>query len=618
MEIISSAVILISFYVAWNIGANDTANAMGVAIGSRIVTFRKAVILLILFVFAGAMLEGHKVMAPIGTGLITSPDGFASPFKQLPEIVLISLLCAGIFVTIATVFGLPVSTHQAVIGALTGSGIAANVFSSIAADINWAQFIAIVGSWMVSPVGAALMAFVLYRIFEIPVKNAKHPKRWQTFLGLAVLISGCYISYVMGANDVGTAVGALYATEVLSPGGASAAVWPLTLLGVVGIAVGSLTFSRNVIGTIGHGITELDFLGAFVAQLGAALSVHRFTELRLPVSTSQAIVGGVVGAGMVRGFSAVRFGQLGKIGLAWLATPTVSILFSFILTALFLLATPLDTGSLSGYTSRYQFRETQELVTKVEDAASMIESRGELVFPRFTEENARRRQREAYLFVLDEEGNMILHPDPALQGTNQIGLKDINGKPIIKGLIDAASNDQNQGWFHYQWPEPGSPAPIWKSSFVKRVTAPTGMTYVVGCGLYNTKMEREFIVTTVDAAVALIEREGSSAFPLLRDKSGPFIFLDTYVFVDSPDGTVLVNGAFPKFEGQNVMDYKDGSGNYFVRQYIQMALNEDSGWVDYLWPKPGQVVPSRKHTYVHKAQHGDEVFIVGSGAYLKQ
>ena len=103
----------------------------------------------------------------------------------------------------------------------------------------------------------------------------------------------------------------------------------------------------------------------------------------------------------------------------------------------------------------------------------------------------------------------------------------------------------------------------------------------------------------------------------MRDKTGPFIFLDTYVFVESPDGVELVSGGFPSLEGKNLMDYKDSRGNYFVRDYIKMALEDDSGWVEYLWPRPGQMIPSKKHTYIRKAQFGEEVFIVGSGAYLK-
>ncbi len=213
---------------------------------------------------------------------------------------------------------------------------------------------------------------------------------------------------------------------------------------------------------------------------------------------------------------------------------------------------------------------------------------------------------------------MILHPDPALEGKPEIELKDVNGKPIIKGLIGAASGADKHGWFQYQWPEPGSMFPRWKSSFVTHVVAPSGKEYVVGSGLYNMKMEKDFVVTAVDAAAALIEKEGEAAFPGFRDKAGPFLFMDIYIFVDRPDGVELVNGAFPSLEGKNFMGYQDSRGKYLCRDYINVAVTKGAGWTDYLWPKPGESTPSKKHTYVKKATYGDSVFIVGSGTYLEE
>jgi signal transduction histidine kinase len=266
--------------------------------------------------------------------------------------------------------------------------------------------------------------------------------------------------------------------------------------------------------------------------------------------------------------------------------------------------------------SVYRYKETQDLASLVKDAASAIEQKGEAVFPEFKKENSRWRHGDIYIFIIDTDGNMILHPDPALEGKNQMELKDVNNKLIIKGFIDVLSRGKNEGWFHYLWPEPGSLFPLWKSSFVQLVTAASGKKYIVGSGLYNMKMEKEFIVSVVDSAAALIEKEGKAAFPKFHDKAGQFIFMDIYVLVDQPDGVELVNGAFPNIEGRNLIDYKDSDGHYLVRDYINIALSKGSGWVDYLWPKPGEATPSRKHAYVKKAKYGDEIFIVGSGAYL--
>ncbi|MCX5681346.1 MAG: cache domain-containing protein, partial [Candidatus Omnitrophica bacterium] len=245
-----------------------------------------------------------------------------------------------------------------------------------------------------------------------------------------------------------------------------------------------------------------------------------------------------------------------------------------------------EAKNISGRHPAYQYKTTQDLVSLVGEAVTLIRNQGETVFPEFRKENSKWRHGASYVFILDLKGNMILHPDPALEGKNQLSLKDVNDKLIIKGLIREATNKRGEGWFHYQWPEPGSIIPLWKSSFVRLAVAPSGKRYIVGSGLYNMQMEKEFIVAVVDSAAALIKKEGRQAFSEIRDKTGPFTFLDTYVFVDSPDGVELVNGSFPNIEGRNLMDYKDASGKYMVRDYIGIALTTGAGWIDYLWPKP--------------------------------
>jgi PiT family inorganic phosphate transporter len=335
IEFITLAVILASFYIAWNIGSNDTANAMGTAVGANILSYRRAVTLLIIFVAIGAVLEGYKVMN-VGEGLIQGSPGFKSPLKEFPAAVVIAMVCAGLFVTLSTKLGLPVSTHQAIIGALAGAGIAMSVFSSVVTNVNWGQFITIVEAWIITPLAAAFFAYLFYRIFEVPIKRVKAPEKLNLLFTIAVIVSGCYLAYVIGANGVGTAMAAMYATG--RGGGPSITIMQqLALLGAVGVAVGSLTYSRNVTETVGMGITTLGPMSAFTAQFGAALTIHLFTQWGLPTSTSHAIVGGVVGAGLVRGVAAVSGRKMSQIVLAWIATPTVSMILAFLLTAAFIL-----------------------------------------------------------------------------------------------------------------------------------------------------------------------------------------------------------------------------------------------------------------------------------------
>jgi hypothetical protein len=166
-------------------------------------------------------------------------------------------------------------------------------------------------------------------------------------------------------------------------------------------------------------------------------------------------------------------------------------------------------------------------------------------------------------------------------------------------------------------PEPGDIFPTWKSSFVKRITFPSGKEYLIGSGIYNMEMDRLFIEDLVNSAAALVGKRGKDAFGQLRDKTGPYVFMDTYVFVDTVDGVELVNPAQPSLEGTNIIDLKDVNGKSLAREYIAAAMNEGTAWVEYSWYKPGDNTPARKLAYVRKVQFGQETYIVGSGLYVR-
>ena len=274
--------------------------------------------------------------------------------------------------------------------------------------------------------------------------------------------------------------------------------------------------------------------------------------------------------------------------------------------------------SNAAYFDHYYSDNTRKLVALVKDAASLVQVKGEDAFKDFRIPKSRWRQGETYIFVLDADGNMLVHPDPELEGKNQMELKDINGKPIIRGLIGAATSfaDKQEGWYHYEWPVPGGLLPRWKSSYVKLVKTTSGKSFIVGSGMYNNRMEKGFVIDVVKDAVGLIEKDGTGAFKIFHDPTSPFIAKDAYIFVVDMNGVELVNPAFPSLEGRNVLDVKDTRGKQLVREMLRLVQTKGSGWVDYMWPKPGESVSTLKSTYVSKAKIGEKWVLVACGVYL--
>lgn len=267
---------------------------------------------------------------------------------------------------------------------------------------------------------------------------------------------------------------------------------------------------------------------------------------------------------------------------------------------------------------RYEYPETRQLVALVNEAVELVERDGEAAFGALRTPNSRWRRGETYVFVLDTEGNMLVHADPALEGKNQLALQDVNGRPIVRGLIEAATSrpEEPRGWYHYQWPVPGGLLPRWKSSYVRLVVVPNGQRLIVGSGAYDDRMERAFVVDMVEDATAQVERLGQAAFPLFRDPTGRFMAKDAYVFVIDPAGTELVNPAFPNLEGRDLTGLRDAGGKPLVRDMLALVESRGSGWVDYMWPKPGESVSTRKSTYVSTARVGEKWLLVGAGVYL--
>ena len=338
MEILLVGLLLsAAFYVGWNIGANDAANCIGTTVGAQIISYRKAALMMSLFVILGGTLQGHHVMKTVGKGIVISdtaayaehnetpaPAEFRTlfPDDRLPDLaILVALLSAGFFVTLATFTSTPVSTSQAIVGGVAGVGL--GLVGMQPEYFKVGVLLKILGAWVISPILTMILAFGLYILLGRALRRA-NAVIWSNAMAIGVLVSAAYVSYSLGANDVGNAIGPLL-NKFPDKGPYLAA------LGGVAMAIGALTFGQRVTDTVGKNITPLDYAGALSAQLSAGVGVHVFSMLGIPVSTSQAVVGGVIGVGLTKGAQAVSTKKITRIFLGWVITPTLAAIFAALL-----------------------------------------------------------------------------------------------------------------------------------------------------------------------------------------------------------------------------------------------------------------------------------------------
>ncbi len=300
--------------VGWSIGANDAANSLGTAVGSKVLTLRQAIILIAIFGFLGAFLQGSYVTKTIGKGIV--------PMDQLDKnlalyLAMVAAFAAAAWVVLATYWKMPISTSHSIVGAVAGAGLA------IGAPIKWKALLDIFICWIFTPIGAAILGYIFYRVFKNIFYRIIPRKYLRISMAALVIISGCYVAYSWGANDVANATGVLVGARILSP-------HLSVILGGLAIALGIMTWGYKVIETIGSEITNLLPIMAFSAQLASAINVHIYTIFGIPVSTSHSIVGAIFGVGLVRGVRVLNIRIMREIIICWLATPFISGVISFL------------------------------------------------------------------------------------------------------------------------------------------------------------------------------------------------------------------------------------------------------------------------------------------------
>ncbi len=322
-------------FLGWSLGANDAANVFGTAVGTRMVRFKVAALISSLFVILGAVMAGSGTTETLGA--LGAVDAIAGSFTVA--------LMAAITVAWMTRTALPVSTTQAIVGAIIGW----DFFTRSPIDLRVLS--KIIGSWILSPVLAALLAMALYFIFRCCLNRARiHMLRLDAYTRTGLILVGALGAYSLGANNIANVMGVfVHASPFQDVHVFDLFVFSgtrqLFLLGGVAIAVGIYTYSQRMMTTVGNDIFQLTPVLALIVVLAQSLVLLIFASKSLqgaliaiglppiplvPVSSSQAIIGAILGVGLVKGGKGLNYRILFKISLGWILTPVMAAVLSFI------------------------------------------------------------------------------------------------------------------------------------------------------------------------------------------------------------------------------------------------------------------------------------------------
>ncbi|MFO8022390.1 MAG: inorganic phosphate transporter [Perlabentimonas sp.] len=325
-------------FLGWSLGANDASNVFGTAVGSRMVSFKKAAWIASIFVVIGAVFQGHGATDTLNE--LGAVDSLVGGFTVA--------LCAALSILVMTRATLPVSTSQAVVGGIIGW----TLFTG--GDTDLSVLSKIVGTWIGGPVLGILFGIMLFLLVRFVLRKARiHVIKLDSMLRYGLIIVGAFGAYSLGANNIANVMGMF----VSSAPNLSLKFGLFTLNGVqilffiggLAISFGIFTYSKHVMQTVGRRILALTPEAAFVVVLSQALVLFIFSSSTLsnfivsiglppiplvPISSTQVVVGAVMGIGLIKGGREIRTRTLGGIALGWITTPVLAGILTYF--ALFL------------------------------------------------------------------------------------------------------------------------------------------------------------------------------------------------------------------------------------------------------------------------------------------
>lgn len=341
--------LLAGVFMGWSLGTNDGANAFGTAVATGVIKYKHAIIIIAVFCILGACLAGAGNLDSI-SGLAAS-NGVMASQEDIDELedeedakrlmlksalkAAIIFLCSGITVFVMSYLKFPVSANQSITGAIIGWGLCYADYSDPAVlDVNLPQIGKFASTWLLNPLGAAVISCAIVLIAnKFIVPKLTRLNHYDVMVKIGYLIAGGLASYSIGMNSSANVTALYYdgisdgiRTNLLTDPVLTAAI------GGIAIALGVLTYSKKVMMTVGNSIAPLTQIEGFLVVIAMALTILIMGDtMGIPVSTSQAVVGAVVGAGITKGIKNVNFGVFKNIAIAWVSSPVMAGVLTYII-----------------------------------------------------------------------------------------------------------------------------------------------------------------------------------------------------------------------------------------------------------------------------------------------
>lgn len=328
-------------FLGWSLGANDAANIFGTAVGSKMVRFRTIAAVASVFVILGAVFGGAGTSETLEN--LGAVNALAGAFMVA--------LSAALAVYFILRMGITVSTSQAIVGAIIGW----NFYAGKTTDYE--TLAQIFATWTICPLLSGVVAIILYFTFKKLIKCCgMHLLRLDQLTRIGLIISAAVGAYALGANNIANVVGVFVPSnpfKALNLGSVYtlSAMQVLFLLGAVAVAVGIMTYSKKVIGKLGNSLMRMSPMLALIVVLSQAIVLLLFSSVVLhnwleshcsptlplvPVSSTQAVIGAIIGIGLAKGGRNINWRLIGKIVTGWVTAPVLAMLICFI--SLFFLA----------------------------------------------------------------------------------------------------------------------------------------------------------------------------------------------------------------------------------------------------------------------------------------